>query len=243
MLGTTSVDHYMPSTPMKKLENVKEVPEEDKMWLGKSTIGKVMERHPEWKDMMVVTDVTGSMYPYIGQTMLWLKLNYKLNKTAQYVFFNDGDNKLDSRKVTGSVGGVYPIKSESFSVVLKTALKSMRNGGGGDAPENNVEATIKGLKTCSTCGDIIMIADNWATPRDMSLYKQVGRPVKIILCGTQGFGINPDYLNLARKLKGSVHTIEKDLENLADLNEGESVEINGRTYKIEGGKFILVTSA
>lgn len=216
----------------------KPVSAKQKEWLGKSTIGKVMERHPEWKDMMVVVDVTGSMYAYIGQVMLWLKLNEKQERTKQHVFFNDGDVKPQHLKIIGKTGGIYTTNETKFDEVIGTALKAMRGGCGGDGPENNLEATIEGLKTCTTCGDIIMIADNWATPRDIKLYKDIDRPVKIILCGSSS-GINVEYLNLARKLKGSVHTIEKDLDDLAKLSEGESVEIGGATYKIKDGKFVI----
>ncbi|MCH2085530.1 MAG: hypothetical protein MK226_24320, partial [Saprospiraceae bacterium] len=65
----------------------------------------------------------------------------------------------------------------------------------------------------------------------------IDRPVRIILCGTQ-FGINKQYLDLARATKGSVHTIEKDISNLMNLREGEKITISGRTFVIENGKFI-----
>ncbi len=219
------------------LSDGKPVTEDQKKWLGESVVGKVMERNPEWKDMMVVVDVTGSMYAYLGQTMLWLKLNQKLDRTKSHVFFNDGDNKPQSLKIVGKTGGIYTSKSKNFKEVLNTSIKAMRSGGGGDGPENNLEAVIKGLNECTDCGDIIMIADNWATPRDLKLYKKIDRPIKIIVCGTFG-GINPEYLNLARNLDGSVHTIEKDLDDLAKLVEGQTIEVSGIKYKVKDGKFV-----
>jgi hypothetical protein len=111
------------------------------------------------------------------------------------------------------------------------------NGGGGDSPENSVEALINASGFCPECEDIIMIADNYATPRDLKLIKQVNKPVKLILCGTQN-GINTLYLDFLRANKGSLHTMEKDILDLAILKEGETIEINGKTYQIKHGSFV-----
>jgi acetaldehyde dehydrogenase (acetylating) len=84
---------------------------------------------------------------------------------------------------------------------------------------------------------VILIADNWANMRDYEFINRIDRPVRIILCGTQ-FGINKQYLDLARATKGSVHTIEEDIANLMDLKDGEEITISGHTFIIKDGRFI-----
>jgi hypothetical protein len=98
---------------------------------------------------------------------------------------------------------------------------------------------IKTQERAPECKEIIMIADNFANVKDISLLEKVKKPVHIILCGAR-VGVNLDYLNIARATGGSVHTIEQDLEDLAKLNEGETITIKGQKFKIEKGKFKLV---
>ena len=63
------------------------------------------------------------------------------------------------------------------------------------------------------------------------------RPVRVILCGTQ-FGINKQYLDLARATNGPVHTMEEDIENLMRLKEGEKITMQKQTFIIKNGRFV-----
>lgn len=202
-------------------------------------IFKVFDRNKQWKNCLIVTDVTGSMYPYLAQFQLWHKLHLMANSgNHDFVFFNDGDNKPDHVKEMGSVGGIYYVNADNYDELNTTMTKSMRKGGGGDCPENNIEAVLDGLKKNPNCKEVIMIADNAATPRDLALLDQVKVPIRLVLCGTQ-FGINTDYLNMIRKNKGSIHTIENDLKDLGTMLEGETIEIEGNTYILNNGNFVL----
>jgi hypothetical protein len=200
-----------------------------------SIVTNVLNRN-NWKDMLVITDVTGSMSPYTAQWMTWLKLNFKKRPTKMHVFFNDGNWTYDRDKVAGKTGGIYTVEANTEADIYNTAFETMRNGGGSDMPENNIEATLRGIEQCSDCGDVVMIADNWATPRDLAFLNQVKRPVKVIVCGSWG-GINTKYLDLARATGGSVHTMEEDLTNLAKLSEGETINIGTQKFIIKNGKF------
>ena len=131
----------------------------------------VFERNANWQKALVVMDVTGSMSPYIGKTMAWLKERSKSEQISAFVFFNDGDSKPTSAKTAGNVGGVYMALNKNFDAVYDRMKYTMRKGGGGDCPENNVEATIKGIKAYPDSEEIVMVADNWATPRDLALVK------------------------------------------------------------------------
>jgi hypothetical protein len=203
-----------------------------------NVVTQVLDRNTDWKNCLVATDVTGSMYAYLGQFLAWHKLN--LNRRGQnfdFVFFNDGDNMRDDWKRTGRVGGVYYVHTNEYEEIRKHCQKAQRKGGGGDGPENNIEGVIKGIKENPSVSEVIMIADNWATPRDLSILKKINKPIHIILCGAN-YGLNQEYLNLALENGGTVHTMEEDLTELAKVNEGESIKIGEFTYTIKDGKFV-----
>lgn len=203
-----------------------------------NVVFEVFERNEHWKNCLVATDVTGSMSPYIGQFLAWHSLNLNNNSNNHhFVFFNDGNNMRDMMKIAGKVGGVYYVETTDYIELEKRVYKAQRKGGGGDLPENNVEAIIHGLKKDPSLSGVIMIADNWATPRDLKLLKKVNKPVHVIVCGAR-LGLNTAYLDLARKTGGTLHTIEQDLTELATLNEGQSIIIQGARYTIRGGKFV-----
>ncbi len=205
---------------------------------GDSTVLNTFQRNQQWKKMLVVTDLTGSMSPYTAQLLLWYKLAQNTGRVKYLVFFNDGDNKSDKEKELGNTGGVYGQSAGSFDEIAALANKVINNGSGGDDSENNVEALLFGIEKCSDCEEVIMIADNWATPRDLALLKKVNKPVRVILCGTED-GINSDYLNVARQTQGSVHTIEEDIYNLLEMNEGQELKIGKDIFVVRNGKFEL----
>jgi hypothetical protein len=200
-----------------------------------STVLKVLDRM-QWQQMLVVSDVTASMYPYTGQLLLWLKLHEDERYIHQFVFFNDGDRKDEDQKIIGSTGGIYTTGSSIFEEVERLLYKAMHNGSGGAIPENNMEAIVRGIEACPDCLQVVMIADNWSGVKDMELLRLVKKPVHIIACGVRD-KINTDFLTIARATGGSVHLIEKDIDNLATLKEGESIAIGSNTYIIENGKF------
>ncbi len=200
-------------------------------------VSDVFDRN-DWVNMLVVTDLTGSMSPYAAQLILWLKLNAIEDRIKQYVFFNDGNTLPDDRKEIGHTGGLYEIRSKDYSVIESLALRCMRSGHGGDGQENDLEAVLHGVSICEDCEHLILIADNFSPVRDMALLEQIKKPVKIILCGvSEETGINVEYLNIARSTGGSIHLMEQDLYNLIELNEGESIKIGGRTYIVDKDGF------
>jgi hypothetical protein len=204
-----------------------------------TTVLAVLDRQKEWKDAVVVCDVTGSMNPYLVQTLIWLKLNCKATKAGSYTFFNDGDNKPDSEKKMGATGGVYTTSINTYDSVQNLMFTAMTNGGGGDAPENNIEAILQALKDKPDAKEIIMIADNYANVKDIAMLPRVNKPVRVIVCGADK-GINTDYLNIAKATGGSIHTIERDLTDLIKLSEGETFTFKSQKYKLEKGKFKLL---
>ena len=203
-----------------------------------TVVNHVLNRN-KWTGKLIVCDVTGSMDPYAAQLALWYRLNYLKDKEMQFVFFNDGDNKPDERKVIGKTGGIYYTPSKGIDSLDAFMGKVRARGYGGDCPENNMEALIKGTKMAKPFKELIMVADNYAPIKDITLLSSFTTPVHIILCGSNG-DIHPDYLKLAWKTKGTVHTMEEDILILSRISEGQQVKIGGVTYKIMGGEFINI---
>ena len=87
----------------------------------------------------------------------------------------------------------------------------------------------------------------WLPWRDRPMLQHLARrfelwkvPVHIVLCGTES-GVNEDYLEIAYKTKGSIHTIEQDIDDLAQLADGATITIGHYKYRVSRGKFIQVS--
>ncbi len=203
-----------------------------------STVLKVLDRM-QWDEMLVVADVTASMYVYTGQTLLWLKLHEEERRIKGFAFFNDGDNKEEDAKQPGSTGGIYTSSSSVFEVLEALVYKVMSNGNGGGIPENNVEALLKGAAASGGCRNIVMIADNASGVSDMSMLRQLNKPVHIIACGVH-HTVNTNFLDIAKFTGGSVHTAEEDLQLAVDMQEGATISLHGVSYQIKNGRFIVL---
>ncbi len=197
-----------------------------------SSVIRIMERNPEWDNMLVVMDWTGSMYKYGVQLVLWHKYNLMLSpsRVRHFVFFNDGNGKKTFQKKVGRTGGVYRSRSGDMEEIVETMQMVMKKGDGGDAPENDLEAILTGIQYLEGYEEVILIADNKSAIRDIELLKKIDKPIRIILCDVRNNVINPDYLKLAAMTNGSVHTIGKDIERMARMQEGKAVVIGGVRY-------------
>lgn len=202
-----------------------------------SSILKILDR-TQWQKATIVADVTGSMYKYTAQVLLWIKANPIGGQAKNFVFFNDGDNKPDKDKVLGNTGGIYSRRCNSYAEIESLMKATMQKGGGGDYPENNIEALLKSEKDFPEAEYQVMIADNWAAIKDKVLSQHLTKPVRIVVCGATEFNVNIDYLNLARKTKGSVHLMESDLYNLSALKEGEILKVGKNSFIVKNGMFV-----
>ncbi len=189
-----------------------------------TVVGKVLDRHPEWKSKIIVNDWTGSMYGYGSQVILWHLMNLETSGITTVTLFNDGDKKPTKRKKIGKTKGIYTAEANNPSELLELFNSVMLKGGGGDGPENDVEAILKAVDKAPEA-EVILIADNSACVRDISLAHKIDRPVRIILCGyNPEEGVNPDYVYLANITNGGIYTLEEDLEQLnAQVDESGSI--------------------
>jgi hypothetical protein len=202
-------------------------------------VNSVLYRHRDvWKKQVIVTDVTGSMFPYLNQLALWLALELTKGEKNGYLFFNDGDDKPNIEKKIGKTGGIYKTQNMNVDSVIELLNEAMWNGHGGDVPENNIEALIAAEKILPQNAELIMVADALAPIKDLILWSKLTRPVRIILCGSKGFEkTHPDYLWLAYKTKGSLHTVENDISLLGEAVEGKTVKIKGRVFRVLDNAF------
>lgn len=200
---------------------------------------QILQRN-KWENAALVVDVTGSMAQYSAQVLEYLKaeINGKTNKYGKICFFNDGNKRADRGKKVGETGGIYVFPITTTDEVLDKMVKVMEAGDGGDIPENNIEALKLMQDSCSNCTSLVMIADNYSTPRDMSLLSSIKVPVHVIVCTNSGV-LNEAYLNIAYQTKGSVHFNGKDLYDLYKFEEGSTVQVLKETFVLKNGKFVL----
>jgi len=207
-----------------------------------SVVYKIMERNKKnWKNALVVGDWTGSVYPYSSQIINWHKLHLKDGVIKHFVFFNDGDTKSDKDKKIGETGGIYFTKTNDISHIIEVVTQALQNGNGGDVPENDVEAILAGIEKYKDIEEVILIADNNSTVRDIKLTPKITKPVHVILCGVENGKVNPQYVNLAKYTNGSIHTIEEDINNLSKMQANDILKIGSRIFRLKpNGFFIMV---
>ena len=206
-----------------------------------TVISSVLNRN-KWFDKLVVCDLTGSMRPYTTELSIWYQLNYKKDNKLQFVFFNDGDGINDEKKIIGKTGGIYYSPSKGKDSLTSLIAKVSARGDGGDCAENNMEALIKGVKMAKPFKELVAIVDNKSPVKDIELLKDFKTPVHIVLCGENPGWILSDYLLIAWKTKGSIHTIEQDITDIAKMSEGQEIKIGNISYRIMGGEFVRLNN-
>ncbi|UZR93865.1 hypothetical protein [Chondrinema litorale] len=213
-----------------------------KLDLNDSLIFHVLNRNPQWENMLVVNDWTASMYVYGTQAVMWQKEKMNSGKIGHFVFFNDGNKKKNDKKEPGKTGGIYSVEANNMDKLLKTMRKVMKNGQGGDREENDIEAVEFASHKFKDAREIILIADNKSEVRDINLLYKIKKPVRIIVCGnSQKTPIREDYLKLALKTNGSIHTINEDHINLDMLSEGESLFIEEVQYRLMNHQLKMIS--
>ncbi len=203
--------------------------------MSKPTVIKVFDRHPQWKNAVLIIDLTSSMIPYNSQVALWQMLHGNCNMISEIVMFNDGNSAPRNVKKVGSTGGIYHGINMSYENLRKMSIMVCESGlGNDDFPENDLEAVLFAINKNPNAAQYILVADNDAPPRDMALLRFIHKPIRVVMCGAEN-GILPEYLEIARKTGGSVHTISKDIDDLIKKREGEVFTIGFQRFKISAG--------
>ncbi len=188
-----------------------------------------------WANKVIVTDLTGSMRPYMDEVLLWHALAVMPGEHNRYLFFNDGDRRAE--KPIGATRGFYTTGEAKLEALLNTMQQTVDNGGGGESEENDIEALIEASRMMGEGDELILIADNYSDVRDMELLPQLRTPVRVVLAGAEDW-VNEQYLQIAYATGGSLHTLTSDILELQGLNEGELLRIDGQLYRLSGGLFL-----
>jgi hypothetical protein len=227
-----------------KVEEAKELREVLKRsqysWGSDTVVTKMLNGKKEWKKKLVVLDVTSSMLPYIEQVKYWYSLNYAQDSTMEFYLFNDGNGMSSAKKEIGITGGIYECKACQINELERLIDKARAAGNGGDSQENDLEAILYALKNTNGYDELVLVADNMSYARDVIMIGKIKVPVRIILCGTSRF-INEQYLDIAYRTGGSVHTIEEEITDLSGMIEGKMITVGGYQYRFTKGRFFRMT--
>jgi hypothetical protein len=180
------------------------------------------------------------MYTYGAQLLLWHRLNleHQVSQVSYFVFFNDGDKKAFGKKEIGKTGGIYKAGTNSLEDVIKVMNKTMEGGTGGEAEENDLEAVLMGVSRLKNFGELILIADN-SPVRDLSLLKDIKRPIRVLICDPKDGWINPEYIRIAFESGGSLHVVNEDITRLEQLSEPNS-KVNAGKFELKDGRVVRV---
>ncbi len=248
---SAAVDYY-PQTrglrPVQRYRFISEKAEKDREEIEndftyfirqKQEVNAVLYRFiDQWPNKVIVIDVTCSMDPYVDQVLSWLAMKLSKNEKSQYIFFNDGDGKPNHEKVIGNTGGFHHTGDSYMASVLNTLYYAESFGCSGDAPENDLEALLYSTAYMDEYSELVLIADNNSSVRDIELLEHLDVPVRIVLCGFRTF-VHPDYLEIAYHTNGSIHTIEEDILDLrARVDNDEVIRISNTIYRYRYGKFV-----
>ncbi len=228
---------------VEKIEDIIEILRGEKQLREDSTVFAILNRHPEWKNSLIVMDWTASMYQYGAQLLMWHRLNLEKNvsQVSHFVFFNDGNRKWerDKDKPVGTAGGVYWAKTNSLQEVIITMRETMNNGTGGGVQENDLEAVLFGIKKVKDFDDIILISDNTAV-RDMALLQYIKKPIHVIICDSKESFVSTDYLRIAFETGGSLHTLAEDIMDLSQLAEDNPLTRQSGKYEMREGHLVRI---
>jgi len=198
-----------------------------------STVYTVLNRHPLWTDAAIVMDWRPDMYTQSAQAVLWHKMHPRNSGIDYFVFTNDGNRLSERQKKVGKTGGIYFMKSNNFKSVLRQCDYVAKKGRGNNSANNSMmEASIRTAQKYPDIKEVIVVVDNESCMRDFRLLKYLDKPVKVILSNIHG-PINPQYINMAYKSGGSLHTNNDDFYNYVFTSLAESkqdLEINGVKY-------------
>lgn len=226
--------------------------------LKDSSVFKVMKRHPEWENMLVVMDWTASMYVNRATVLNWYRSQKDAEAIRHIILFNDGNWTPHAGKKLGKTGGIYHTRPYDFDHIIRLMYKVRKNGLGGDPAENDIEALLVSARNLNGYEDILLLPDRNTSIRDLKLVTRFKKPVRIILFRNKMIRqtvvgrnrgkwipnpyVHPHYLTLASITGGSIHTDTRDIYGLKELKAGEIVRFGKFEYqKQSNGSFKLIS--
>jgi hypothetical protein len=230
---------YMASTAVSMSDKISRVRQ-----LGKTfelTSYQALDRNIEkWKNIVLVCDITTSMFPYTTQVFDWLNENKENTTIKGIVFFTDCDSL--GRQTRGRLPGkMFSVRNRDELLLWDTMFAAINNTENNkDKPENNIEALLYAQKNFPDADEFVMIADNSSEVKDMRSLSKMKKKVHVILCGEtfqKNYAFQSDYVEIAKKTKGSIHTLEDDVENVAKVKDMSIVRVGNVYFRFHKGKF------
>lgn len=194
----------------------------------------------KWKNVVIVCDITSTMFPYTTQVFDWMNENTENTSIKGIVFFTDCDSL--GRQTRGrNPGKMFTVRKKDELILWDTMFAAINNTENNkDKPENNIEALIYAQKYFPDADEFVMIADNSTQVKDMKQLSKVKKKVHIILCGEtyeKNLAFQTDYIQIAKKTKGTIHTLEDDIDNIAKVKEMSVVRVGNIYFRFHKGKF------
>jgi hypothetical protein len=194
----------------------------------------------QWPKKRIVANIDCSMYGYIDELLVWNYLNEEEQANNQYFLFN-GFNYVGEEHGQHSRRGIFPVVQNNVQGFFKTIDRIVNFSCRGSRLENVVEALLLGAKDKNQQEDLIFIADNYSDVSDLHLLDQLEVPVHVLLTASE-YGVNENYLEIAYRTGGSIHTVSEDINNqqLHALEDGQQLRIGTHTYTFFKGKFLKI---
>jgi hypothetical protein len=202
-----------------------------------STSYRVLSRNlRRWPDAVVVCDLTSSMAPYTTQLYAWFRRNARNPAIRGLVLFTDCDSLGQETRPDGPAGQFFVTRERDPLRALPAMLAATRNTRANVSdPENDVEALLFAQRTFPEARHLILLADNSSPVKDLDRVGSLQKPVHVVLCGPpldSTVAFPPDYETLARQTRGSLHTLEDDLDP-AYLRADTWLRVGPRFYRYD----------
>jgi hypothetical protein len=174
------------------------------------------------------------MYPYSTQLYTWFARHSKSPSVEGVVFFTDCDSLGQETQHTPISGQMFVSSEMETEKVLPIMIQAARNTVHNHiSQENDMEALLYAQIAFPQAKHLILVADNSSAVKDMMLLEKISKPVHVILCGSPGDStqaLQPEYLEIARRTGGTLHTLEDDLAP-DKINANTWLRIGPRFYR------------
>lgn len=194
----------------------------------------------KWKNIVIVCDITSSMFVYTTQLFDWMSENKENTTIKGIVFFTDCDS-LGNQKKGRMPAKMFSVRDKNEDMLWNTMFSAINNSENNkDKPENNLEAALYAINNFKDIDEVVMIADNSSPVKDIDLLSKVKKPIHLILCGetyNRKLAFQEDYLKIAKKTKGSIHTLEDDIQDVTKIKNKTIIRVGNIYFRYEKGKF------
>lgn len=225
------------------LKDRKAAQEDDQFYnqLGDEIKTMFFRNKEQWKKKRIIANIDCSMYPYIDQLLVWNYTDKTEQQHNRYWLFN-GFNNAHEKLDTHSRRGIFEVTQNDVKGFFTTIDKIVNFRCGRNRLENVVEALILGAEGKTNAEDLLFIADNYSDVSDLHKLNELKAPVHVLLTASE-YGINENYLEIAYRTKGSIHTNNIDINwnRLKKLEDGEVLKIGKFQYRFFKGKFLKIS--